>query len=281
LHSVVESKDDFILHYNEKDSKKIHSVMTLVLPKIDQFQRKIGNYPHFKVPIHFAHNHNEYKTYTQNYKSEILEFSSAFFSSKEKSIFVKDFYSIPATQQISDIILHEYIHVFIHHYFPNAPLWFHEGMAVYYSSGISTQREYRAIYDQLSDYPLQIYQMQNKYPKNRNEWEAFYGKSAITVRYLSTTYKKAMLDFWHTNKTGQNFYHRFQRYFFMNQFQITQRMNTYMNAYAKRAIIIVIFSLLPIFIPFVLIVSWIRRKIQFSKLPDDPEVGDLDKQKVD
>ena len=70
-----------------------------------------------------------FKPYSLRVRGRVPSISGYFFSQPDGN-----YIAINAEEQVSQIIYHEYIHFFVNNNLPNAPLWFNEGFAEYYST---------------------------------------------------------------------------------------------------------------------------------------------------
>jgi len=74
-------------------------------------------------------NNKSFKPYSLRVRDRVPSISGYFFSRPDGN-----YIAINAENQAAQIIYHEYIHFFLNHNLPNAPLWFNEGFAEYYST---------------------------------------------------------------------------------------------------------------------------------------------------
>ncbi|HOD54908.1 MAG TPA: hypothetical protein PKJ08_10300 [Candidatus Cloacimonadota bacterium] len=189
---------DFLIHiriYESKDEKYSRELKQLFSEQMDKFQRKIKQYPDIHVYIRISPNDKHYKELAKN-RSRIVEFSDGFTDLRTKEIFLKNPRSIRDLQKYTELVLHEYIHLFISWYWPDAPLWFHEGMAVYFSEGISFERysdfmrfyAYRPM-NLIKDNP-------NSYPENPHFYSPYYFQSAQAVKKIYLDRQRDFEDLW-------------------------------------------------------------------------------------
>lgn len=131
---------DLLIEHDQRDAKIALQLGNNLQENISKFQKSIGQYPKLKTQLVIATSEDDYRNRFRSRK-EIMEFSQAFYSPSRKTIFIRNPRDKIKYNRLNRIVFHEYLHHFVFHYFYNAPLWFHEGMAVYFSGDFSQQRE--------------------------------------------------------------------------------------------------------------------------------------------
>lgn len=240
--------------------------LLLILNKnIDKFQRKIGVYPEFALDIVMAENSAEYTSFTKN-KKGIIEFSNAMYNQKENRIYLRSPGELGSYAKINKILLHEYIHAFVGHYFKKVPLWFNEGMAVYFSDDLGYDRELNFIWNRLAGNTLPLNKMVSKYPENQVEWESFYAKSALAVKYLATKQKTNFYRFWEIAEKGRNFPTAFRMSFFQSYQMFSNNFQNYAKRHFHYGILLASSSLLWGIMPFVFLIAVLRKKLKARRI---------------
>ncbi len=251
---------DFLVHiriYDSKDEKYSRELKQLFSEQMDKFQRKIKHYPDIHVYIRIAPNDKFYKELTQK-RAQITSFSDGFTDLRTKEIFLKNPRSIRNLEDYSKLVLHEYIHLFVSWHWPDAPLWFHEGMAVYFSEGIS--------FDRYSDFmkfyayrPMNLIKDNpNTYPENPHFYSPYYFQSAEAVKKLYLDNPEHFEKFWDLRRMP--FDMAFIRAFntstdtFLNNFDHNIRKN-FLNG-----IIFMIITLIWSALPVLVIIGALRKK---------------------
>ncbi|MDD3501346.1 MAG: hypothetical protein PHE19_02875 [Candidatus Cloacimonetes bacterium] len=189
---------DFLIHiriYDEKDNKISRELKNIFSEQMDKFQRKLKHYPDIHVYIRISPNDKHYQQLIKD-RSQVLEFSRGFTDLRTKEIFLKNPRSIRSLKTYSNLIMHEYIHLFIDWHWSDAPLWFHEGMAVYFSEGISFER----YVDFMQFYAYKptnlIKENPYTYPNNPHFYSAYYFQSAQAVKKLYQDNQKRFYELW-------------------------------------------------------------------------------------
>jgi len=232
---------------------------------IDKFQRKIGVYPEFKLDIVLAENSREYTSFTRNRKG-IIEFSNAMYNQKENKIYLRSPGELGSYSKINKVILHEYIHAFVGHYFKKVPLWFNEGMAVYFSDDLGYNRELNFIWNRLAGNTLPLNKMVSSYPKNQVEWESFYAKSGLAVKYLATDKKESFYRFWELAEKGHSFPKIFRMVFYQTYRGFSNSFEVYAKQHFHFGLLLASSSLLWGVMPFVFLIAVLRKKMKTKRI---------------
>ena len=156
--TVTAKYDNIIVNYPVEDSLIVQSMINKFSLDLDDFHRKLGQYPELPVKIFILAEDAEYYRFART-SSEIIEFSRAFYSSRTGTIYLRNPREQRNFVQINRILLHEYIHHFVSHYWVNVPLWFTEGMAVYFSGDLNMDREINFVKNYILGNSLKLEQM--------------------------------------------------------------------------------------------------------------------------
>ena len=232
---------------------------------IARFQKKISKYIDLPVNIVIIEDDKDYLKYI-NSKQEIIEFSDAFYTMKNQTIYLRDPKRNIRFVRLQQILLHEYIHHFVYHFFSNAPLWFHEGMAVYYSEGISEKREMQFVFDRISGDSIPLKKMKYQYPSKQLRWNSFYAKSALAVRYLSSKKKTAFYRFWEQADQLENFDLFFLNSFFQTQDDFSIEFEEFATHHYYMLLTLALSSLIWAGLPILFFIALIRRKFKENKI---------------
>ncbi len=249
----VLAQPDYI-HYAERILKDLNK-------NIDDFQRRIGQYPDIPVVIRITSNKDEYLDLAGR-SSAIMEFSQAFFSPREKMIYIRNPAELKDFGALNRILLHEYIHLFVHSYWINPPLWFNEGMAVYFSYDLSLNREFNFVINYIMGNSQKLKEMKNRYPQNRIEWESFYAKSGLAVKYLYKQKRTEFYNLWETAGSNRDFNSSFFRAFFQTQDQFSILFEDYSRSHFTMEILLASTGLIWMIFPLVLLLAGIRKKFR-------------------
>ncbi len=256
--------DNIYLEYHEADGRIAAVLGKRLADDIGDFQKKIGQYPELETHIIIAANHEEYRTFLQE-GMEIQEFSQALYRRSTNTIYIRNPRDNLRYDTLSKILLHEYIHSFVYHYFSNAPLWFHEGMAVYFSEDFSHNRELGLVRDYLFGNTLPLSRMRDSYPGNRIEWEAFYAKSALAVRYLFQNKPSQFYQLWQAAKPYSKFNGAFLRNFKYTPLDFSIYFEEYCKTHFRSEIILALSGMIWLLFPFLFIIGYLRRRQKSKK----------------
>ncbi len=264
LQALSISEDEITIHFSASDSIIAENILNSFSKTIFQFQKKIGQYPNLPVEIILTADDSEYFYLTKT--SKIIEFSNAHYNPKTGKIYIRNPKNGRSFVRLETILLHEYIHHFVRHYWKNPPLWFNEGMAVYFSNDLSFDRELNFIRNYILGNSRTLEMMKRKYPENRIEWEAFYAKSALAVKYLYKNENNAFYKLWENSAPDKNFERAFRISFFKSTREFSNFFEDYSAKHFRIEILLASSSILWGLLPLILLIGWIRRKIKIKKI---------------
>jgi hypothetical protein len=263
---TVTAKYDYItVKYPAQDSLIVQDMIEIFSTNLDDFHRQLGQYPELPIMIIILSDEEEYYEYAQT-SSEIIEFSRAFYSPRTGTIYLRDPREQQNFVQINRILLHEYIHHFVNHYWVNEPLWFTEGMAVYFSGDLNMDREINFVKNYILGNSLKLEQMKYNYPENMIEWESFYAKSGLAVKYLFKNNYREFLTFWEYGARGLNFESAFLHSFYMTPRDFSLLFEDYSKKHFTTEILLASTSLIWGILPLILMIGWIRKKIIAARI---------------
>jgi hypothetical protein len=255
---------DIILFAEAKDTLAASQFVIQLDKDIQSFQKTVGSYLDTPVNIVVAADSKVYENWTQKH-SAIMEHSSGFYNRRNKTIFLKNPKYLKNVSNIRKILLHEYIHHFMGCYWKNPPLWFNEGMAVYFSGDMGIDRELNFAKNYLLGNSRQLKQMKKTYPKNMIEWESFYAKSGLAVKYLYSKKRRSFYKLWDIARTSKDFESAFLNSFFMTTRTFSDQFESYSKTHFRIEILMASTGLIWGVLPLILIVGVIRKKIKNKK----------------
>ncbi|HNW99735.1 MAG TPA: hypothetical protein PLE74_00810 [Candidatus Cloacimonadota bacterium] len=258
-----------------RDAKYAQFLLKRVDERISNFQEDVGFYPDKALTIVIAPDKKFYDQIAQEL-GPIGEQSQALFTSGHNVVYIRSPRDGTAFQGIEDTILHEYIHYFVSMSYRDAPLWFHEGMAVYFSGQYNWEMGYTLAKTYMMGSEMPLAEM-TRYPENRLEWSAFYAKSAMAVRYLSMQHKDQFSRFWHYSEKT----HSFQTAFYQAFYQTFNGFCAEADDAIKREMIgymiLVISGLIWGLLPIVLIFGYFRKRPHKTSEDDEFEKEAIEK----
>ena len=231
---------------------------------IQSFQKKIGSYLDIPVNVVIAADSKVYDSWTKQ-QSAIMEHSLGFYNRRNRTIYLKNPKHLKNVSSIRKLLLHEYIHHFVGSFWKNPPLWFNEGMAVYFSNDMKIEREMNFAKNYVLGNSLPLEQMKKTYPKNMIEWESFYAKSGLAVKYLYSKKRKSFYRLWDKAESTRDFERAFLNSFFMTTRTFSDQFEDYSKIHFRTEILMASTGLIWGVLPLVLIVGVIRKKITNKK----------------
>ncbi|MCD4651037.1 MAG: hypothetical protein K8S56_04535 [Candidatus Cloacimonetes bacterium] len=258
----LEITDDSItIHFDTGHERFVRHILPLFKNDRLDFLNRLGVYPEIPVQINIAPNRNTYREWTAQ-PGGIIEYSSGFYHPSSGTIYLSPPDGLKSVENIRRIILHEYIHHFVNYLFPDAPLWFHEGMAQYYSEGVGYFRLFGFAKDYFLGNTQSLRNMRKHYPQHKVQWFPFYVKSALAVHYMASQFPRRYNSLWDRARVGQSFEPAFIRAYMMPIASFEAGFESYLK---KRVRIQMLFSASSIiwgFLPFLLLIAWTRKKIK-------------------
>ncbi len=255
---------DIILFAEAKDTLAASHFIIQLDKDVQSFQKSVGSYLDIPVKIVVAPNNNVYEEWTQNH-SAIMEHSLGFYNRRSMTIFLKNPKHLKNVSNIRKLLLHEYIHHFVGCFWKDPPLWFNEGMAVYFSGDLGINRELNFAKNYILGNSRKLTQMKKIYPKNMIEWESFYAKSGLAVKYLYSKKRNSFHKLWDKAGTSKNFESAFLNSFFMSTRAFSDQFEDYSKTNFRVEILMASTGLIWGVLPLILIAGVIRKKIKNKK----------------
>ena len=256
--------EDVYLEYHKKDNKIAIELGKQLVADIGEFQKKLGHYPKLRTKIVIAGDKSEYQEYLSQQEG-IQEFSQAIYKRSSNTIYLRNPRDDLRYNELSKILLHEYIHSYVYHYYINAPLWFHEGMAVYFSNDFGHNRELNLVRNYLFGNTKPLSEMQFNYPENRIEWEVFYAKSALAVRYLAQKKSVEFYKLWEEALPYRKFNAAFLRSFKYSPSDYSVFFEEYSKTHFKSEIILAISGMIWLIFPVLFFIGYLNRRQKMKR----------------
>ena len=260
-----------------KDTAYADLIVKQLHQRINAFQMELGVYPIKPLVIKILPSRKDYRMITAG-KGKLVESSEAFYSPSEKIIYVRSPEQI-TSELYDNVLMHEYIHWFLDEVMDNVPLWFHEGMALYYSGQFGFQSYYEFTRYRFLGYRLSLNEMTYHYPANRSYWNMFYLTSVFAVNHLQSAEHTNWQKFWDAVGFSYNrltpgsrkqvdfisaFNYSFQRSLYAFSKDFDKTLKRYGWQFPLIGINAVLFSL----VPFILLIAWFRHRRKMRALPD-------------
>ena len=263
--------DRLTLYYDKADLPLAEMIGEQLPLIIDNFQQTIGVYPEFKAKIYLSHDREDFQSRVDLFGG-ITEFSNAFYSKRDNYIYIKSYFEIGDRDTFLRILLHEYIHAFIDYHFKDAPLWFHEGMAIYFAQQYSTQMTVNLGMDYLAGNVKELAQMEDYYPMQSHNLSSFYAKSALAVKMLHQKDSGAFSTLFVSVK---RFDSAFFRSYKKSKTKFYSEFEKKFKAKMYFSVVYALFTFVWILLPILMFFGWIKqsrkREEQIEAMESDEE----------
>ena len=246
---------------------------------------KLGVYPINPLYITILPNRQEYKQLTHG-KGKLVESSEAFYSPSEHKIYVRSPDQI-TTAVYDNVLMHEYIHWFLDETLDNAPLWFHEGMAMYYSGQFNFQTYYNFSRYRFMGYKISLNDMALQYPANRSYWEMFYLTSVFAINNLESRHNQEWQEFWNIvglvyNRSAakqtlkSDFIKVFNYSFHMSLYTYSKEFDKTLTRFGWQFPLVGINAIIFSLLPFVVFIAWLKSRRKMKAMPEQIPLADND-----
>ena len=263
FYASVQTFENITLSGKQKDIEIIQKVLMQFDADIRNFQRSVGSYLDSKINIKIAADKEEYNTWTKG-SGKVIEFSQAFYNRKTNTIFLRHPSELKSLTALKRILLHEYIHHFVGKFWRNPPLWFNEGMAVYFTGDLGFEREMNFARNYVLGNSRSLEMMKYHYPRNQIEWESFYAKSGLAVKYLYQK-KQEFYRLWDNSIPDGEFENAFRKSFLMTTRDFSIIFEEYARTHFRAELLLASTGMIWSILPLVLIAGVIRKKIKNRK----------------
>ncbi len=262
--NIQKQYENIILIGNTSDIQVLEHLISQFDEAIFGFQKSVGSYLSEPITIRIAADETEYQSWTKG-TSRIIEFSQAFYSRKTDTIYLRNPSKMQSLNRLQRIMLHEYIHHFVSRFVADVPLWFNEGMAVYFSGDMGFDREFNFARNHILGNTRPLNMMKYSYPRNQIEWESFYAKSGLAVKYLYTKKRVEFYRLWDYMSRQQTFESAFMKAFLMTTSEFSKFFEEYTKTRFRTEILLASTGMIWSVLPLVLIIGFIRKKIRNKK----------------
>jgi hypothetical protein len=232
---------------------------------IFDFQKKIGKYPEFPINIYIAADKKQFQKWVGE-NSGIIEHSQAFYNSKSKAIFARNLSEIRSVSRMRKLLLHEYIHAFVRQYWQKGPLWFNEGLAVYFAGELDINREINFVKEYIMGKSVPLWQMKYNYPKQRINVESFYAKSGLAMKYLFNNKRSEFYHLWDRAEEGKSFESAFLLSFRYTTRDFSAFFEEYSKTHFRAEMLLASTSIIWGFFPIIFLLVIVIRKIRNRRI---------------
>ena len=263
-----------VVVFNNKDEKYVPHIKKELAKAIVKFQFDVKSFPDIEVTINIAPDKATYREWT-NDKEVVFENSNGFADLRNNQIYINNPRYLGDNKSLIRLLLHEYIHLFINYHWKDAPLWFHEGMAMYFTGSISINHIFRFTTNNAlhSNYLLTKYAYE--YPKNRAEIEPYYFQAALLIKKIVDDDKQRLYNLFEISTQYSTFNSAFEVAFKENHEDFLTSFEDYTKAFLKINIYkgIILFTWLSF--PIILIIAKFKKNHKTRKLLERWEIDEI------
>lgn len=258
-------------------SASMSSSLNSLDDRIDALQMQLGIYVDDKAPIWLIDTEAGYQELALG-KAQIVEFSEAFYSAAEDRIYLRPLGELK--EDYLKVLLHEYIHWYLEKVISNAPLWFHEGMAMHFSGQMGFERYLSFLQLSFMGRKSDLFRLSTAYPEQQADWQLFYLSSSMAVRYMADKQADNWKRFWdwvayYRNK-GQpaEFTNCFILAYDTSLYDFHQDFAKWVRSLRWQYLFWGFNGLLALLLPIVLVLGHRIRRKRLLALPDLPEAAE-------
>ena len=262
--------DDYVRHitvnvFSDKDVRYIDNIKSELSDRIVKFQFEIKSFPDIDIVINVAPDKATYSSWVRG-KEKVFENSSAFTNLKTYEIFIKNPTQFSDSRKFINVLLHEYIHIFIDYHFKDAPLWFHEGMANYFSEKQTLNQTFNYVRNNAFNKNYLLIKYAYRYPEQKANIEPYYFQATLIIKRTYEDKMKNFINLFYYAEEHSRFSDAFLAAFGKSQEEFLRNFEKEMNNFFKThfyiGIMLLTWSLFPIF----LIIAKIKQNRRTKRL---------------
>ena len=262
--------DDYVRHitvnvFSDKDVRYIDNIKSELSDRIVKFQFEIKSFPDIDIVINVAPDKATYSSWVRG-KEKVFENSSAFTNLKTYEIFIKNPTQFSDSRKFINVLLHEYIHIFIDYHFKDAPLWFHEGMANYFSEKQTLNQTLNYIRNNAFNKNYLLIKYAYRYPEQKANIEPYYFQATLIVKRTFEDKMNNLINLFYSSEEYDKFSEAFFAVFGKTQEEYLRNFEKEINNFFKThfyiGIMLLTWSLFPIF----LIIAKIKQNRRTKRL---------------
>lgn len=268
---------DIQVYSAPKDTAYAAIIVRRLSRRIDGFQMQLGVYTTKTLVIRILPDRQQYNLLTAG-KGKIVESSQAFYSPREKVIYVRSPDQI-SWSDYESVLMHEYIHWFLDETLRGVPLWFHEGMAFFYSGQFGFQAYYSFTRYRFMGYRLSLKEMIHQYPSDKSQWNMFYLTSAFAINHLQSRRNDQWQAFWNNvgyvynrsngSEAGRSdFTSTFNASFNMSLFAFSNEYDRVLKRYGWQFPLVGINAIIFAILPSVIFAAWLKHRRRLKAMPE-------------
>ena len=251
--------------FNTNDTKFVDLIKKELSDRIVKFQYQVKSFPNIDIIINLAPDKATYEGWVKG-KDIVFENSSAFTNLNTHEIFIKNPTFFAENRRFFNVLLHEYIHIFINYHFDDAPLWFHEGMANYFSEGLTINNTFIYVRNNAFNKKYLLMKYAYRYPEQKVNIEPFYFQSTLLIKRVFEDKMNKLINLFYLSEDHERFSEAFVEAFGKTQEELLKNFEKEINNFLKTnfyiGIMLLTWSLFPLF----LIIAKIKQNRRTKRL---------------
>ena len=260
--------------FHDKDIKYIDIIKNELSEKIIELQFELMSFKDIPIQINIAPDRVTYDKWVN--KNHIFNESIIGFADlTTNEIFIKN-PTLLKHNGLIPLLLHEYIHIFINDHWEDVPLWFHEGMALYFSDKMSRvySLQYLSKNAFHSEYLLLKYAY--KYPDNKANLDSYYFQAGLIMRKTFEDKKHKLLNMMANANKFANFSECFRDSFLKSEELFLSDFGNEMDNFYKLNRYLGIMLLSWALFPIILIIAKIKQNSKNKELLSEWEMENIE-----
>ncbi len=268
---VAATTDNVVIHTADGAFSGQAQFLAAVNQRIDALQMSTGVYLDGAADVFIVPDRDSYLELTAG-KARIVEFSDAFYSSREGRIYLRSWDQI--WENYADILIHEYTHWYLDRLFLSAPLWFHEGLATRFAGQMGPDRYLHFVRERFWGNKLDLFALAYQYPEQQRDWQMYYLSSYFAAKYMQDRDDRAWREFWgsvvadHRAGRQTRFVTAFGSAYRSSLYEFNRDFAAYTRKQAWIYLIIGVNSAIFAVLPFILLFAMLRHRRKLKALPE-------------
>ncbi|MCL2065011.1 MAG: hypothetical protein FWG98_11680 [Candidatus Cloacimonetes bacterium] len=259
--------------FHDRDERLISFIRRELARAIVLFQFELKSFPDIEITINIAPDRETFSNWI-NERNVRLPNALGFADLKNNHIFIQNPRYIRSNKRLIDLLLHEYIHLYVNYHFDDAPLWFHEGLAWHYSEKITLNQTFQFMTNNAFNTNYLLIRYAYSYPENMMNIEPFYFQSAMLIRKMTDENKNQLIRLFDLGAQNQSFTEAFMNSFFMSDIEFLRiferELQTFFRLNIYKGVILLTWLCFPIF----LIIARIKKNRKTKELLAQWEIED-------
>jgi hypothetical protein len=253
----AQSEDLITVNILDKSHEKYISLITRELAlQINNFQQITKSFIEIPLTINIASDFEKYYYWQKNHNA-IFENSIGFTDLENNTVYLRNPETISKDKKLISLLFHQYLHLYVYYHWKDAPLWFHESVASYFSEKLTLSYFMYFIFNYTFHKDYLLIKHANEYPDENENIEPYYFQAIYLMKKLLEEQNKIHILFENSNNENnflQVFYQTYNKYpeEFLEEFQVQ------INEFYYRNINLGIIFLTWLSFPIILVIARIK-----------------------